>query len=224
MGTPDVRVILGVGYASPRPDPDGGRDDELPEALTVVTDADGDGVPDAADGCPEPEDRDGNQDADGCPDPDDDGDGVEDALDQCRTVGETANGFADEDGCPERVELTANRVVAPIPILFEEGSDRLGDQARESLREVAAALQRETSIRLVQVEGHASGEGNRRRSLSLSERRADSALRFLIDQGVAADRLSSVGNGSEQPEVTGGGDEAHRRNRRVELRIVERAP
>jgi outer membrane protein OmpA-like peptidoglycan-associated protein len=89
---------------------------------------------------------------------------------------------------------------------------------------VAEALQRETSIRFVQVEGHASGEGNRRRSLPLSEARAAAAMRFLIEQGVAADRLGSVGNGSEQPEVRGGTAEALTRNRRVELRIVERAP
>jgi OmpA-OmpF porin, OOP family len=84
IGAPQFRAFLGVGWA-----PD-------------FRDADGDGVPDAEDRCPnEPEDRDGFRDGDGCPDPDNDGDGIADALDKCPNDPEDLDQFQDEDGCPE---------------------------------------------------------------------------------------------------------------------------
>lgn len=65
-------------------------------------DADGDGIPDDRDQCPEqPEDFDGFQDEDGCPDPDNDGDGILDVQDICPLDAEDFDGFQDDDGCPD---------------------------------------------------------------------------------------------------------------------------
>ncbi len=82
-------------------------------------DADGDGIPNKYDLCPnDPEDKDGFQDQDGCPDPDNDSDGVCDpwvaekgesakyanvckGSDKCPEVAEDRDGFEDADGCPD---------------------------------------------------------------------------------------------------------------------------
>jgi outer membrane protein OmpA-like peptidoglycan-associated protein len=65
-------------------------------------DADKDGVPDAADSCPNvAEDVDGALDADGCPDPDNDLDGIPDTIDQCPFQAEDVDGDKDTDGCPD---------------------------------------------------------------------------------------------------------------------------
>jgi outer membrane protein OmpA-like peptidoglycan-associated protein len=71
-----------------------------PECLA---DADGDGIPDVFDRCPEsPEDLDGYEDTDGCPeDQDSDGDGLPDSRDRCPKEPEDLDGDADDDGCPE---------------------------------------------------------------------------------------------------------------------------
>jgi outer membrane protein OmpA-like peptidoglycan-associated protein len=73
------------------------------EAEVVVDgDADGDGIPDSEDACPqEKEDFDDYEDGDGCPDLDNDSDGVLDASDKCPAEREDKDGFQDEDGCPE---------------------------------------------------------------------------------------------------------------------------
>lgn len=73
------------------------------EVVPQPGDADGDGIPDREDECPnEPEDFDAYQDEDGCPeDQDADGDGVGDATDDCPVEPEDADGYQDEDGCPE---------------------------------------------------------------------------------------------------------------------------
>jgi len=68
-----------------------------PEHIKSVGDADGDGILDDVDECPEdPEDFDGFEDEDGCPDLDNDGDGIPDAVDKCPNV----PGIPELDGCP----------------------------------------------------------------------------------------------------------------------------
>jgi outer membrane protein OmpA-like peptidoglycan-associated protein len=89
----DFRVMGGVIWS---PTPEGTR-------VIGRGDADGDGVPDRIDICPdEPEDNDGYQDDDGCPDLDNDGDGVIDAQDTCPDEPEDKDGYKDDDGCPEK--------------------------------------------------------------------------------------------------------------------------
>ncbi|MGC3996588.1 MAG: OmpA family protein [Anaeromyxobacter sp.] len=61
-----------------------------------LPDADGDGVPDADDACPE----EAGPTALGCP-ANRDGDGLDDPLDRCALDAEDLDGFQDEDGCPD---------------------------------------------------------------------------------------------------------------------------
>jgi hypothetical protein len=99
IGTPDVRGVVSLSVV-----PGGtlapihGSGPARPDG-----DADGDGIPDSIDKCPnEPEDQDGFEDQDGCPDPDNDHDGIPDAADKCPLDPEDKDGFQDEDGCPDK--------------------------------------------------------------------------------------------------------------------------
>jgi len=84
VGRPLLRVMAGVRYSP------------------VADDADGDGVPDAVDGCPHlAEDRDGFQDEDGCPEPDNDNDFVMDEDDRCPNEEALEGHDADMDGCTD---------------------------------------------------------------------------------------------------------------------------
>ncbi|MDH4283367.1 MAG: OmpA family protein [Myxococcales bacterium] len=87
-GAPDWRGVGLIGYTMPEP--------------VKILDADGDGILDDVDQCPnEPEDMDGFQDEDGCPDLDNDGDGILDVDDGCPNDAEDIDGFEDQDGCPD---------------------------------------------------------------------------------------------------------------------------
>ena len=70
--------------------------------FVMARDADGDGIEDDEDRCPEsPEDFDGYEDDDGCPELDNDGDGIDDSIDACPDLAEDFDGFEDTDGCPD---------------------------------------------------------------------------------------------------------------------------
>jgi outer membrane protein OmpA-like peptidoglycan-associated protein len=92
-----VEWTLGVDFRAAPADAVGTSPEDF-----LLGDADGDGVGDGADACPdEPEDQDGFMDDDGCPDPDNDGDGVADARDACPDEPEDQDGFEDGDGCAD---------------------------------------------------------------------------------------------------------------------------
>jgi hypothetical protein len=84
VGSPDARVLFGVGY-SPR-----------------KHDQDGDGVPDSQDQCVHlPEDLDGFEDEDGCADDDNDGDLIVDEDDECPLEAAEVGRDEDENGCTD---------------------------------------------------------------------------------------------------------------------------
>ncbi|HEY0195247.1 MAG TPA: thrombospondin type 3 repeat-containing protein, partial [Kofleriaceae bacterium] len=81
LGTPDVRGMLSLAFV---PGSAAVAPVHAPEPIRPDGDADGDGIPDSVDKCPnEPEDFDMFEDQDGCPDPDNDHDGIPDAVDKC---------------------------------------------------------------------------------------------------------------------------------------------
>ncbi len=56
----------------------------------------------------------------------------------------------------------------------------------------------------------------------LSSARAQSVVRFLIDQGIPPNRLAAAGFGEYQPIDPGTTEDAYRKNRRIELKLTER--
>lgn len=75
----------------------------LEEAEAREGDADGDGIADSSDTCPDKrETYNGFEDEDGCPDdPDTDKDGIPDSRDACTLEPEDKDDYLDDDGCPE---------------------------------------------------------------------------------------------------------------------------
>ena len=69
----------------------------------------------------------------------------------------------------------------------------------------------------VRIEGHCDERGSAEYNLALGEKRARSALKYLITLGVPADRLSIISYGKEKPVDPGHDEEAWAKNRRAEF-------
>jgi outer membrane protein OmpA-like peptidoglycan-associated protein len=102
-------------------------------------------------------------------------------------------------------------------INFELDSAELTKQARDNLEEFAKALKddRLSSARFL-VEGHTDAIGSEGYNTKLSERRAQSVTAFLLERGVAPEKVDAVGLGETHPRVANPRDA---QNRRVEMRI-----
>jgi len=198
-------------------DKDGFEDgDGCPDA-----DNDKDRVPDASDGCPiEPEDADQFQDQDGCPDLDDDGDGIPDAADKCRLEPETLNGFEDGDGCPDEVPAAVQQFTGVISgITFAYSRAAIRKPSKKLLNHAASVLRQYPDLR-VRVEGHTDPRGNYEKNKSLSLRRAEAVKWYLVDQGIAADRIETLGLGPDQPRASNKTPKGRAANRRIEFHLI----
>ncbi len=183
-------------------------------------DNDGDGIADMDDQCVgEAEDMDGYQDADGCPEADNDGDGIDDASDQCPNEAETKNGREDEDGCPDLVRVEGDQIKILQVIYFTFGKAAIMDKSFDLLNEVAAVVKAKPDIR-VRVEGHTDDVGKDEKNLKLSQDRADSVKKYLVDAGVEESRLVAEGKGETTPIADNKTKEGQAANRRVEFHIV----
>ena len=64
------------------------------------------------------------------------------------------------------------------------------------------------------VEGHADSRGTAEYNLALGEKRANAVRAYLVNLGVAADRLTIVSKGKEAPFCTEENESCWQQNRR----------
>jgi OOP family OmpA-OmpF porin len=189
-------------------------------------DNDGDGILDEDDLCiNEAEDFDKFEDEDGCPDPDNDRDRILDEDDQCPIEPETYNGFRDDDGCPDRgrVVVTETNIEILDKVYFEYNKATIKSESFPILDAVAATLQGNPDIQLIEIQGHTDARGNAGYNLRLSDDRSKSVRKYLIGKGVEAGRLRAKGYGKTVLIDPANTEEAHAKNRRVEFLILQRA-
>ena len=113
-------------------------------------------------------------------------------------------------------------------ILFESGSAVLTEAGKEDLKEFADSIDSVSfNNRVVSVEGHTDNvpiKGDLRTyypsNWELSMARSAAATRYLVEQGVPADRLRAVGFGSRRPVESNETEKGRRSNRRIEIHLV----
>ena len=103
-------------------------------------------------------------------------------------------------------------------LLYDFDSDAIRPEAALNLRNLAASLKKYADTEMLIV-GHTDALGTSQYNQTLSTRRADSASRYLSQEGVSAGRLRTSGRG--ETEAVGANDtEAGRQaNRRIEVAI-----
>ena len=86
--------------------------------------------------------------------------------------------------------------------LFAFGKATIGDispAGRAALDGLAAQLSSGRALDVVHVIGHSDRIGNPQGNLRLSTRRAEAVRGYLVEHGVAADRITAVGRGDVEP-------------------------
>ena len=129
------------------------------------------------------------------------------------------------------VRIVGDRFVFQSELLFPSGSATLEEGGKLRLAALARTLmdigkQIPPDVNWVlRVDGHTDVRPVRLQFASnweLSAARAISVVKFLIDQGIPAERLAAAGFGEYQPLDPGTSDEALARNRRIEVKLDQR--
>lgn len=108
-----------------------------------------------------------------------------------------------------------------LNIKFETGSDKLSESSYSELNKVYDFLHNYPNIS-IQLQGHTDNKGSYEYNLDLSSRRAEAAKKYLLNKGIASNRLSSVGFGFSRPLDSNDTPEGRQRNRRTEFIVVEK--
>ncbi|HVW55939.1 MAG TPA: peptidoglycan -binding protein [Rhizobiaceae bacterium] len=133
----------------------------------------------------------------------------------------------------KNIRIVGDRFVFQSEVLFPSGSDQINDAGQGEMKKLADALidlQKEIPPEInwvLRVDGHTddvplSGNGRFHDNWELSSARAIAVVKFLIANGVPADRLVAAGFGQYQPLDPQETDEARAKNRRIELKLTER--
>lgn len=113
----------------------------------------------------------------------------------------------------EQAAQAAREKFANEDIHFDFDSAALLPEAQQILNEKAAYMRANPDIK-VTVEGNCDERGTDAYNLALGERRADSAKTYLVNLGIAADRISTISYGEERPIDPAHTEAAWAKNRR----------
>src|SRR5262249_45756459 len=108
-------------------------------------------------------------------------------------------------------------------VYFEYNKAVIKSESFPILDAVAATLQGNPDIKLIEVQGHTDERGNDAYNLKLSDARAKAVVKYLDDKGTDAKRLQGQGYGETQPIDPSHTEQAWAKNRRVEFLILKRA-
>lgn len=179
-------------------------------------DPDGDGIIGEKDLCP---DEKGTPENDGCPERDTDRDGIIDRMDECPNL----PGRRAYNGCP-RVYAKENKIKINEAVHFATDQDIILPESFSILEEVAQVMRAHPEWEELLVEGHCDSRASDAYNLDLSQRRAQSVLKFLLARGIEPSRLRAQGFGRSRPISDNRTEEGMALNRRVEFTILKVAP
>jgi outer membrane protein OmpA-like peptidoglycan-associated protein len=121
---------------------------------------------------------------------------------------------------PEPAPAPPTRIVLDQAVLhFANGGSGLDAEAVRAIQTVAEKLKAFPGEYSLQVSGHTSSSGSARFNRVLSKRRADSVARVLVDAGIPAGAVTTVGVGPDRPIADNRTADGQARNRRVEIEI-----
>ncbi|TVP73534.1 MAG: OmpA family protein [Rhodobacteraceae bacterium] len=118
------------------------------------------------------------------------------------------------------IRNTGQELILTLPqdLLFAVDSAALRPDLQQDLRVIAGNLVNYPRSDVIVV-GHTDNTGSAAHNQALSERRAQSVAQVLRSQGVAANRIQTIGRGLTQPIASNDTAQGRQQNRRVEIFI-----
>lgn len=101
---------------------------------------------------------------------------------------------------------------------FATGKSEILQKSFPMLDKLVDYLKRKPATK-IRIEGHTDNQGSVELNSGLSERRAKTVLDYLVQKGIAAERIEAIGKGSTQPIADNSTPEGRAQNRRTEVHI-----
>lgn len=115
--------------------------------------------------------------------------------------------------------LQAIKVTFDSGILFATGKSELNTSSKTALTKFAASL-KDTPETDIAIYGHTDSTGSRDVNVKISNDRAESVAKYLINSGIMRERLTTEGKAYDEPVADNSTAEGRAQNRRVEIYIT----
>jgi OOP family OmpA-OmpF porin len=122
---------------------------------------------------------------------------------------------------PPRVVVRDNKIEIHEKIQFDFDKATIKDASFGLMNEIVDVIAKHPQLRQIRIEGYASSEGDAQHNRTLSDERAKSVMKYLIDHGIPATRLAAMGYGADRPVADNTTEAGREQNRRVEFTILE---
>jgi outer membrane protein OmpA-like peptidoglycan-associated protein len=116
-------------------------------------------------------------------------------------------------------KLSAGNVIRLDNLIFQVGRSRISEESHAELN-IVGNMMKEYASMVIQLEGHTDYQGNVKENLKLSQARVDAVKSYLVSSGIQKSRIKTKAFGGTTPLSRENTPEAHRLNRRVEMRIL----
>jgi outer membrane protein OmpA-like peptidoglycan-associated protein/tetratricopeptide (TPR) repeat protein len=117
--------------------------------------------------------------------------------------------------------IEVNAAVVLKNVFFDFNKFELKNESQVEMDKLFQLLQENPSVK-IQVEGHTDNIGKAADNLKLSENRAKSVVRYLVNKGIAPSRLVAKGFGATRPVADNKTEAGRARNRRTEAKVIAR--
>lgn len=121
---------------------------------------------------------------------------------------------------PEPAPPTTLKRIVLRGVNFDYDSSEIRAVDRPVLDEAVRQLNEQSQIALA-IEGHTDSRGTDEYNQALSIRRAEAVFRYLVNKGLAPERMRPEGFGESRPVADNESDTGRAQNRRVELRVLK---
>ena len=105
-------------------------------------------------------------------------------------------------------------------LIFAQGRSVIDPKSYSALDEVVQMMKENTRVE-IQLEGHTDNVGSPKANMALSQSRVDAVKKYLVEKGIAKNRIQTKAFGGTQPLKNEMTPEARAANRRVEMRILK---
>ena len=115
---------------------------------------------------------------------------------------------------------TVGKVMRLDNLIFSQGTSKISASSFTELDEVVVML-KDNPAMVIQLEGHTDVRGDPKLNMKLSQDRVDAVKTYLVSKGADKRRVKTKAFGGTQPVSRENTEEAHKMNRRVELRVLQ---
>ncbi|HEY0190001.1 MAG TPA: OmpA family protein [Kofleriaceae bacterium] len=122
---------------------------------------------------------------------------------------------------PPRVEVRDNKIEIHEKIQFDLDKATIKPESFSLMDEIGDVITKNAQIKTIRIEGYASSEGDAKHNKQLSDARAKSVMKYLVDKKkIKAAMLTAIGYGVEHPIADNTTEDGREKNRRVEFLIL----